>query len=51
MRLDIVAAKQTYRRPRLRHEVGPAGHFFGAGHTMARCEHAFNAPLVSNWDN
>jgi trimethylamine--corrinoid protein Co-methyltransferase len=32
-------------------EVGPAGHFFGAGHTMARYEHAFNAPLVSNWDN
>jgi trimethylamine:corrinoid methyltransferase-like protein len=23
MRLDIVPAKQTYRRPRLRHEVGP----------------------------
>ena len=32
-------------------EVGPAGHFFGTGHTMERYEHAFNAPLVSNWDN
>ena len=32
-------------------EVGPAGHFFGTGHTMARYETAFNAPLVSNWDN
>ncbi len=32
-------------------EVGPAGHFFGTAHTMARYETAFNAPLVSNWDN
>jgi trimethylamine--corrinoid protein Co-methyltransferase len=32
-------------------EVGPAGHFFGTDHTMARYETAFNAPLVSNWDN
>jgi len=32
-------------------EVGPAGHFFGAGHTMSRYETAFYAPLVSNWDN
>ena len=32
-------------------EVGPAGHFFGAAHTMSRYETAFYAPLVSNWDN
>lgn len=32
-------------------EVGPAGHFFGSAHTMARYERAFHAPLVANWDN
>jgi trimethylamine--corrinoid protein Co-methyltransferase len=32
-------------------EVGPAGHFFGATHTMERYETAFYAPLLSNWDN
>ncbi|MCP5116132.1 MAG: trimethylamine methyltransferase family protein [bacterium] len=32
-------------------DVGPAGHFFGTAHTMERYETAFNAPLVSNWDN
>ncbi|MBP9951551.1 MAG: trimethylamine methyltransferase family protein [Cypionkella sp.] len=32
-------------------EVGPAGHFFGAQHTMARYETAFYTPMVSNWDN
>ena len=32
-------------------EVGPAGHFFGAAHTMQRYERAFYSPLVSNWDN
>ncbi|MFN0115202.1 MAG: trimethylamine methyltransferase family protein [Paracoccaceae bacterium] len=32
-------------------EVGPAGHFFGAAHTMSRYETAFHAPMVSNWDN
>lgn len=32
-------------------EVGPAGHFFGAAHTMERYETAFYAPLLSNWDN
>jgi trimethylamine--corrinoid protein Co-methyltransferase len=31
--------------------VGPAGHFFGAEHTMDRYETAFHAPMVSNWDN
>ncbi len=31
--------------------VGPAGHFFGAGHTMDRYETAFHAPMVANWDN
>ncbi len=32
-------------------EAGPGGHFFGTAHTMERYETAFNAPLVSNWDN
>jgi trimethylamine--corrinoid protein Co-methyltransferase len=32
-------------------EVGPAGHFFGASHTLSRFETAFYAPLVSSWDN
>lgn len=32
-------------------EVGPAGHFFGAGHTLARYETAFYQPILSNWDN
>ena len=32
-------------------EVGPAGHFFGAAHTLERYENAFYVPLVSNWDN
>ncbi len=32
-------------------EVGPAGHFFGASHTIDRFEAAFYGPLVSNWDN
>lgn len=32
-------------------EVGPAGHFFGAEHTLERYETAFYVPLVSNWDN
>lgn len=32
-------------------EVGPAGHFFGTAHTLARYESAFYQPMVSNWDN
>ncbi len=32
-------------------EVPPGGHFFGAGHTLARYETAFYAPLVSDWRN
>lgn len=32
-------------------EVSPAGHFFGAAHTMQRYERAFYSPLISNWDN
>ncbi|MBM3519953.1 MAG: methyltransferase, partial [Alphaproteobacteria bacterium] len=32
-------------------DVGPAGHFFGTAHTLARYETAFYRPLVSNWDN
>ncbi|MFQ5564968.1 MAG: trimethylamine methyltransferase family protein [Paracoccaceae bacterium] len=33
------------------HEVGPAGHYFGTAHTLARYEAAFYTPLLSNWDN
>ena len=29
--------------------VKTGGHFFGEPHTMARYEHAFYQPLVSNW--
>jgi trimethylamine--corrinoid protein Co-methyltransferase len=32
-------------------EVGPGGHYFGASHTLARFEHAFYAPLISDWRN
>lgn len=32
-------------------EVGPGGHFFGSPHTMARYEHAFYSPLLSDWRN
>jgi trimethylamine--corrinoid protein Co-methyltransferase len=32
-------------------DVGPAGHFFGTPHTLARYETAFYQPMVSNWDN
>jgi trimethylamine--corrinoid protein Co-methyltransferase len=32
-------------------EVGHGGHFFGSAHTLARYEHAFNTPLVSDWRN
>lgn len=32
-------------------EVDPGGHFFAAGHTMARYQNAFYTPLVSDWRN
>ena len=32
-------------------EVGPGGHFFGAGHTLERFETAFYSPLLSDWSN
>jgi len=32
-------------------EVGPGSHFFQAAHTMARYEHAFYAPFLSDWRN
>ena len=31
--------------------VATGGHFFASPHTMARYEHAFYQPLVSNWQN
>ena len=30
-------------------EVGPGGHFFGAQHTLARFDHAFYEPMLSDW--
>jgi trimethylamine--corrinoid protein Co-methyltransferase len=32
-------------------EVGPAGHFFGASHTMERYQTEFYQPLVADWSN
>jgi trimethylamine--corrinoid protein Co-methyltransferase len=32
-------------------EVGPGGHFFGAAQTLARYEHAFYSPIISDWRN
>jgi len=32
-------------------EVGPGGHFFGTGHTLARFERAFYEPMLSDWRN
>ncbi|HVL21372.1 MAG TPA: trimethylamine methyltransferase family protein, partial [Amaricoccus sp.] len=32
-------------------EVGPHGHFFGAGHTQSRYTSAFYAPFLSDWRN
>ena len=42
--------RQRWRFDAIR-EVGPAGHYFGAAHTLARYETAFYTPLLSNWDN
>ncbi len=32
-------------------DVGPGGHFFGSAHTLARFEHAFYQPILSDWRN
>ena len=32
-------------------DVGPGGHFFGTPHTLARYEHAFYRPILSDWRN
>jgi trimethylamine--corrinoid protein Co-methyltransferase len=32
-------------------DVGPGGHFFGTQHTLARFEHAFYEPMLSDWRN
>ena len=32
-------------------EVEPGGHFFAAGHTMARYQSAFYEPLIADWSN
>ena len=32
-------------------EVGPGGHYFGVQHTQDRYQHAFYAPICSDWRN
>lgn len=32
-------------------EIPPGGHFFGSAHTIARYEHAFYHPMLSDWRN
>ncbi len=32
-------------------EVAPAGHYFGAAHTLQRYDSAFYTPIVSDWSN
>ena len=32
-------------------EVGPGGHYFGIQHTQDRYQHAFYAPIASDWRN
>jgi trimethylamine--corrinoid protein Co-methyltransferase len=32
-------------------EIGPGGHFFGVGHTLARFDRAFYEPMLSDWRN
>lgn len=32
-------------------EVAPAGHYFGAAHTLERYDTAFYTPIVSDWSN
>jgi trimethylamine---corrinoid protein Co-methyltransferase len=32
-------------------EVGPNGHYFGVQHTQDRYQHAFYAPICSDWRN
>lgn len=32
-------------------DVGPAGHFFGTEHTLARYRNAFYSPVLSDWRN
>jgi trimethylamine--corrinoid protein Co-methyltransferase len=32
-------------------DVGPGGHYFSTPHTLERYEHAFYAPLLSDWRN
>jgi trimethylamine---corrinoid protein Co-methyltransferase len=46
--LDVSTATLAVQAIR---DVGPAGHFFGAAHTMERYEQAFYTPILSNWDN
>lgn len=46
----IVVDDETLALDAIR-EVGPGGHFFGARHTLERYEHAFYAPLLSDWRN
>ncbi len=46
----VVFDKDTLALEAIR-EVGPASHFFGAAHTLARYQDAFYSPLLSDWRN
>ncbi|MEQ9260529.1 MAG: trimethylamine methyltransferase family protein [Roseovarius sp.] len=47
---EVVVDDETLALDAVR-EVGPAGHFFGAAHTMTRYTTAFYEPLLSDWSN
>jgi trimethylamine--corrinoid protein Co-methyltransferase len=49
--LDPLAVDAETRALDTIRDVGPGGHFFGAQHTLARFEHAFYEPMLSDWRN
>ena len=49
--LDPIAVDEENMAVSTIGEVGPGGHFFGTGHTLARFEHAFYEPMLSDWRN
>ena len=49
--LDPLAVNAESRALDAIRDVGPGGHFFGTEHTLARFEHAFYEPMLSDWRN
>jgi trimethylamine--corrinoid protein Co-methyltransferase len=49
--LDPLAVTSETRALDAIRDVGPGGHFFGTPHTLARFEHAFYEPMLSDWRN